>query len=48
LILNSDWENLDVMISTTNLAKYILLRKEQYDPFDINPEIIILDDFDYL
>ena len=36
------------MLSTTKMSKFILLRKEIYDPYDINPEIIILDDFDYI
>jgi len=48
LILNSEWDNLDIMFATTKMTKFILLRKELFDPFDINPEIIIIDDFDYI
>lgn len=48
LILNAEWKNLDIMFATTKMTKFIILRKELYDPLDINPEIIIIDDFDYI
>ncbi len=30
------------------MLDYVLSQKEDHDDYDINPEIIMIDDFDYL
>ena len=43
---NTSWSNIDVLLTTPNMLEYTTRQKENYDPFDINPEVIIIDDFD--
>ena len=48
LINTSEWKNIDILFITPPMLEYIQSQKDDVDYFDINPEIIMLDDFDYL
>ena len=45
---NTNWANTDILFSTPMMYDYISVLKDRFDYFDINPEIIVIDDFDYL
>jgi len=48
LVNNTKWTNTDILFSTPIMYEYISVIKDRFDMFDINPEIIYIDDFDYL
>jgi hypothetical protein len=48
LINTTDWRNIDMLFITPQMLEYVLASKDEYDYFDINPEIIMVDDFDYI
>jgi hypothetical protein len=48
LINTTDWKNIDILFITPQMLDYVLSQKEDHDDYDINPEIIMIDDFDYL
>jgi hypothetical protein len=48
LVNTTEWKNIDILFITPQLLEYIFLQKDTYDYFDINPEIIMIDDFDYI
>ncbi len=48
LVNTAEWENIDILCITPDLLQFILSTKHEYDFYDINPEVIMIDDFDYL
>ena len=48
LINGTDWASNDIMLLTPVLLSVILRDKDKYDPFDINPAVIAMDEFDHL
>lgn len=48
LINTTDWKNIDILFISPQMLEYISSYKDSYDYFDINPEIIMVDDFDYI
>ena len=42
------WKNIDILFVTTHMLEYVFNQKDKFDYYDINPEIIIIDDFDYI
>lgn len=48
LINTTDWNKIDILFITPQMLEYVLASKDEYDYFDINPEIIMVDDFDYI
>lgn len=48
VVNNASWSITDILISTPYIMQHILEKKEQYDPYDINPATIIIDEFDEL
>ena len=48
LINTTDWKHIDMLFITPQMLEYVLGQKDEYDYFDINPEVIMVDDFDYV
>ena len=48
LMNTTDWRHLDMLFITPQMLEYVLAQKDDYDYFDINPEVVMVDDFDYV
>ena len=48
LINTTEWKNIDILFITPQMLEYISSQKDSFDYFDMNPEIILVDDFDYI
>lgn len=47
LLLNTKWSNNDMMFISPIMMDFVMNNLEEYDKFDINPDIIVINDFDY-
>lgn len=45
-INNSDWRSIDAMFTTPHMLDFIEHSLNECDPYDINPEIVFIDEFD--
>ena len=45
---NAAWKITDVLLITPVVMSHILEKKEKSDPFEINPAVIVIDEFDEL
>lgn len=48
LLLNTQWQLNDIMLISPVMMEFVMNNLEDFDKFDINPEIILIDDFDAL
>ena len=48
VINNASWKLTDVLLATPVVMSHILDNKDKYDPYDINPAVIVIDEFDEL
>lgn len=48
MINNASWKISDVLLATPIVMSHILDYKDKYDPYDINPAVIVIDEFDEL
>jgi hypothetical protein len=48
VINNASWKLTDILLATPVIMTHILDSKEKYDPYDINPAVIVVDEFDEL
>jgi superfamily II DNA/RNA helicase len=48
VINNASWKITDILLATPIVMCHILENKEKFDPYDINPEVIIIDEYDEL
>ncbi|TNV86152.1 hypothetical protein FGO68_gene15481 [Halteria grandinella] len=48
VINNASWKLTDMLLVTPVVMSHILQSKEKYDPYDINPAVIVVDEFDEL
>jgi hypothetical protein len=48
LINSTDWKKIDILFTSPNMMDLVLNNKDSYDYFDINPEIVLIDDFDFI
>ena len=48
VINNASWKITDVLLATPVVMSHILESKDKYDPYDINPAVIVVDEFDEL
>lgn len=48
VINNASWRLTDMLLATPVIMTHILDSKEKYDPYDINPAVIVVDEFDEL
>jgi hypothetical protein len=48
VINNASWKLTDVLLATPVVMGHMLETKEKYDPYDINPAVIVIDEFDEL
>ena len=48
VINNASWKISDILFSTPVVMSHILDTKQKYNPLDINPKTIIIDEFDEL
>jgi len=48
LVNTTDWKNIDILFISPQMIDYVQSQKDVFDYYDINPEIIMIDDFDYL
>ena len=48
VINNASWNLSDIIFSTPVVMSHILESKAKYNPYDINPKLIIIDEFDEL
>lgn len=44
----ASWKLTDILLATPVILSHILDSKEKYDPYDINPAVIVIDEFDEL
>ena len=45
---NASWRLTDILLATPVVMTHILEKKEKFDPYDINPAVIVVDEFDEL
>lgn len=43
-----NWNDMDILLSTPIILDSLMRIKEKYDPFDINPRIVVVDEADLL
>jgi superfamily II DNA/RNA helicase len=48
VINNASWKITDILLATPAVMSHILDHKDKYDPYDINPALIVVDEFDEL
>lgn len=48
LLLNTQWKQNDILFISPIMMEFVLNNLDNFDKFDINPEMIVLDDFDYM
>jgi superfamily II DNA/RNA helicase len=48
VINNASWKMTDILLATPIVMCHILENKEKFDPYDINPEVIVIDEYDEL
>lgn len=48
VINNASWNITDVLFSTPVVMSHIIDSKQKYNPWDLNPKTIIIDEFDEL
>lgn len=48
MINNASWKITDILLATPVVMSHILESKDKYDPYDINPAVIVVDEFDDL
>lgn len=48
MVNNASWRLTDILLATPVVLGHILDSKEKYDPYDINPALIVVDEFDEL
>jgi hypothetical protein len=48
VINNASWRLTDVLLATPVVLTHILDAKDRYDPYDMNPATIVIDEFDEL
>lgn len=48
VVNNASWKITDMLLTTPVVMTHILNSKEKYDPYDINPAVIVIDEFDEL
>ena len=48
VINNASWKLSDVLLATPITLTHVLQKREKYEPFDINPQIVIIDECDLL
>lgn len=48
MINNASWKLTDVLLATPVVMSHILDSKDKFDPYDINPAVIVVDEFDEL
>lgn len=48
VINNASWKITDILITTPVVMSHIIDTKDKYDPYDINPAVIVVDEFDEL
>ncbi|CDW90034.1 atp-dependent rna helicase [Stylonychia lemnae] len=45
---NASWKITDILLATPVVMSHIIENKDKYDPYDINPAVIVIDEFDEL
>jgi len=45
---NASWKITDMILVTPIVMSHIIENKDKIDPFDINPAIVVVDEFDEL
>ena len=48
IVNNAKWEMNDILLTTPMILKFLIDEFDSYAPYDINPSIIALDEFDLL
>jgi hypothetical protein len=48
VVNNASWSLTDMLLVTPVVMSHIIDKKDKYDPYDINPAVIVIDEFDEL
>lgn len=48
VINNASWKLTDILIATPIVMAHIMASRDKFDPYDINPATIVIDEFDEL
>ena len=48
MVNNASWKLTDILLTTPVVMSHILDSRDKYDPYDINPAVIVIDEFDEL
>jgi hypothetical protein len=48
LICATNWNNIDILFISLNMIDFVINQKDSFDYFDVNPEIIYFDDYNYM
>ena len=48
MVNNASWKLTDILLTTPVVMSHILDSRDKFDPYDINPAVIVIDEFDEL
>ena len=48
VINNASWKLTDILLATPVVMSHIIDHKDKYDPYEINPAVVVIDEFDEL
>jgi hypothetical protein len=48
VVNNASWKLTDILLATPVVMSHIIDSKDKFDPYDINPAVIVVDEFDEL
>ncbi len=48
LVNSTEWNKIDILFTSPNMLNLIMSIKDKFDYYDINPECVVIDDFDYI
>ena len=48
VVNNASWRITDILIATPVVLSHIIDKKDKYDPYEINPKVIVIDEMDLL
>lgn len=48
IVAGINWNEIDILLSTPTILDSLMKIKEKYDPFNINPSMVVVDEADLL
>lgn len=48
VVNNASWHQTDILLSTPTVLNYILQKTQKYNPYYVNPSVLVFDEIDLL